>query len=371
MRPLLAALGRAPWGLASLRTRLTAGACPSARLLLARGIARAPRVPQSGTDTRQITRLLAEAGSLRGVLSVYKEHGVSFDAKKVSVTWQWLGKHTERLAPRLDGRGISSTCRGMALLGFEPAHATMRLLGAEAIPRISSFTPQDLATTAWAFATLGIKPDQHRVGVCCCWRRHAGYAREGGERARSSDRDYPLLHQFFLSAELELRPPAELLAPIGLRNACKQVMVDEPTASSKLHLEVSAELTRMGIAHVNELCVPKLGYHVDIAILSITDTAEVVAPLADKVAARAREAVRAATVTYRGLVIEVDGPSHYDAARRLLPATALIRRHLALVGCAVVAVPHWEWRALEDHAEKAAYLAELLCSLPPRASSRA
>jgi len=45
-------------------------------------------------------------------------------------------------------------------------------------------------------------------------------------------------------------------------------------------------------------------------------------------------------VTYGGLVIEVDGPSHYDAARRLLPATALIRRHLALVGCAVVAVPY-------------------------------
>ncbi|KAJ1634314.1 hypothetical protein T492DRAFT_836976 [Pavlovales sp. CCMP2436] len=84
----------------------------------------------------------------------------------------------------------------------------------------------------------------------------------------------------------------------------------------------------MGIAHKNELCLPKLGYHVDIAILSITDTAEVVTPLADKVAARAREAVRAATVTYRGLVIEVDGPSHYDVARRLLPATALIRRHL-------------------------------------------
>jgi len=179
------------------------------------------------------------------------------------------------------------------------------------------------------------------------------------------------LHQFFLGVELELRQPAELLTPIGLRDACKQTMADELTVSSKLHLEVSAELTRMGIAHKNELCLPKLGYHVDIAILPITDPAEAGALLDDKVAARAREAVRAATVTYGGLVIEVDGPSHYDAARRLLPATELIRRHLALVGCAVVAVPHWEWRALEDHAEKAAYLAELLCSLPPRASSRA
>ncbi|KAJ1638057.1 hypothetical protein T492DRAFT_834056 [Pavlovales sp. CCMP2436] len=134
---------------------------------------------------------------------------------------------------------------------------------------------------------------------------------------------------------------------------------------------MSAELTRKGIAHKNELCLPKLGYHVDIAILPITDPAEAGALLDDKVAARAREAVRAATVTYGGLVIEVDGPSHCDAARRLLPATELIRRHLALVGCAVVAVPHWEWRALKGHTQKAAYLAELLSSLPPRAPSRA
>jgi len=112
------------------------------------------------------------------------------------------------------------------------------------------------------------------MGVCSCQRRHPGCAREGGERTCSSDRVCRLVPrgthavaQFFLSVELELRPPAELLAPIGLRDACKQAMADEPTASSKLHLEVSAELTRMGIAHNNELCLPKLSYHVDIAIL--------------------------------------------------------------------------------------------------------
>ncbi|KAJ1625036.1 hypothetical protein T492DRAFT_246961 [Pavlovales sp. CCMP2436] len=127
----------------------------------------------------------------------------------------------------------------------------------------------------------------------------------------------------------------------------------------------------MGIAHKNELCLPKLGYLVDITILPITDTAEAGALSDDRVAARAREAVRTATGTYGGLVIEVHGPSHYDAAQRLLPATELIRRHLALVGCAVVAVPYWKWDALGGHAEKAAYLAELLSSLPPLASSRA
>ncbi|KAJ1619681.1 hypothetical protein T492DRAFT_889920, partial [Pavlovales sp. CCMP2436] len=176
--------------------------------------------------------------------------------------------------------------------------------------RIGDFTAQGLAQIAWAFAVTGVAT---RGALVNAERTH--------------------LHQFFLGVELELRQPAELLTPIGLRDACKQTMADELTVSSKLHLEVSAELTRMGIAHRNELCLPKLGYHVDIAILPIADTAESVALPDDKVAVRARE--------------------------------ALIRRHLALLGCAVVAVPYWKWDALNDNAEKAAYLAELLSSLPP------
>ncbi|KAJ1631526.1 hypothetical protein T492DRAFT_591928 [Pavlovales sp. CCMP2436] len=245
-----------------------------------------------------------------------------------------IARASEQHIGDFSAQGLANTAWAFATLGIsEPRF--LDAIARTSEQRIGDFNPQDLANTAWAFATLGISeprlfdaiaraseqsirdyragPGQHRVGVCSC------------------------------RVELELRPPAELLAPIGLRDACKQAIADEPTASSKLHLEVSAELTRMGIAHKNELCLPKLGYL----------------------------AVRTATGTYGGLVIEVHGPSHYDAAQRLLPATELIRRHLALVGCAVVAVPYWKWDALGGHAEKAAYLAELLSSLPPLASSRA
>ncbi|KAJ1639600.1 hypothetical protein T492DRAFT_936339 [Pavlovales sp. CCMP2436] len=57
---------------------------------------------------------------------------------------------------------------------------------------------------------------------------------------------------------------------------------------------------------------------------------------------------------YAGIVIEVDGPSHYDDERWLRPAS-----EMALAGWAVLALPYWEWNAVEGLARKE-YLAELL-----------
>ncbi|KAJ1632549.1 hypothetical protein T492DRAFT_838312 [Pavlovales sp. CCMP2436] len=145
-------------------------------------------------------------------------------------------------------------------------------------------------------------------------------------------------------------------------------MADEkPERSSKLHKNVSSELTRMGIAHTNKLCLPRLGYHVDIAISPIA-TASMPSTAAgggtldqplDEVAARARKAVCVATAEYMGIVIEVDGPSHYDDEWRLRPVSEMIRRHLALAGWAVLTVPYWEWDALKGQA-RTAYFQELL-----------
>ncbi|KAJ1631593.1 hypothetical protein T492DRAFT_839036 [Pavlovales sp. CCMP2436] len=143
----------------------------------------------------------------------------------------------------------------------------------------------------------------------------------------------------------------------------------------------------MGIAHANKLCVPRLGYHVDIAILPTPGTRSADADgaasrqpagaasgeggdapaelLDNEAAARAREALRAATAKYEGIVLKVDGPSHYDDERRLLSASEMIGRHLRLAGWAVLGVLYWEWYALKGQIRKAAYLAELLSSLPP------
>jgi hypothetical protein len=62
--------------------------------------------------------------------------------------------------------------------------------------------------------------------------------------------------------------PLHACAPRALILACQEAMVVQtPTRSSALHLDVSTQLARLGVAHVNELSVPRLGYHVDIAIL--------------------------------------------------------------------------------------------------------
>jgi len=231
----------------------------------------------------------------------------------------------------------------------------------ESEQRIGSFKSQDLANTAWAFAVAGVAGRDLLVAAINARAAEIG---SGGFTADGRSQ----LHQFFLSVELELRPPVGLLAPAELRLNCRQTIIHEtPITSSKLHRDVSAELRRMGIAHQNELCVAQLGYHVDIAIPPVADAAAGGGasdqPSDDEVSARAREAVRAATAGRAGIVIEVDGPTHYDSERRLIPSSEMKRRHLALVGWVVLAVPYWEWRVLEGgHARKTAYLAALLAS---------
>ncbi|KAJ1627376.1 hypothetical protein T492DRAFT_576900, partial [Pavlovales sp. CCMP2436] len=205
--------------------------------------------------------------------------------------------------------------------------------------RIGTFNAQELANTAWAFAIVDTADRCALVKVLSARATEMGLAAFNGEQRRH-------LHQLFLSVELDANPPTELLAPIGLREACRQAMVEKKVHSSKmarpakLHDDVSNELTRMGIAHVNEVCAPCLGYHVDIAILP-------------KVGASALEReewnklVPAATFECARIAIEVDGPSHYDDERRLRPADEMMRRHLALAGWVVLGVPYCEWDALK------------------------
>ncbi|KAJ1616420.1 hypothetical protein T492DRAFT_895524, partial [Pavlovales sp. CCMP2436] len=255
---------------------------------------------------------------------------------------------------------LANTAWAFATLGT-PAPQLFDAIARESEQRIGSFNSKDLTNTAWAFAIAGTVDRGALVEAVSARAAEMGLAAFGSKERRQ-------LHQFFLGVELEACPPFELLAPIGLRDACRQAMADEkPAHSSKIYEDVSRELTRMGIVHANELCVPRLGYHVDIAISPIATVGmpgteggggAADQPL-DEVAARAREAVRAVTAEHAGIVIKVDSPTHYDDERRLCPASEMIRRHLALAGWAVLAVPYWEWRALKGQGRKE-YLAELL-----------
>jgi hypothetical protein len=179
-----------PWALASARSaarRPVPGARPGLRAFTALSPAPARGEGEDRLSPKQITARLTGAESARGILDVYRQHGSSFDEINVSTVWYRLGTlsggrergreradfcieeeptlsqlllQTERAAPRLAVRNIGNACYGMSLLGFEPAHATVRQLGVAAIPRIGEFIPPGLADIAWAFATLGIREPQ-------------------------------------------------------------------------------------------------------------------------------------------------------------------------------------------------------------------
>lgn len=79
-------------------------------------------------------------------------------------------------------------------------------------------------------------------------------------------------------------------------------------------------------------------------------------------AAEVRAAVQGVAAKCKGLVIEVNGPSHYDSSRRLRPESRIKLRHLQLDGWTVLEVPCWEWDAKHGAASKAAYVSSLLRS---------
>ena len=56
------------------------------------------------------------------------------------------------------------------------------------------------------------------------------------------------------------------------------------------------------------------------------------------------------------LAVEFDGPLHFLASRAPTGATLLKRRHLQLLGHALVSVPYWEWDACKGAGEREQYL---------------
>jgi len=54
--------------------------------------------------------------------------------------------------------------------------------------------------------------------------------------------------------------------------------------------------------------------------------------------------------------VEFDGPSHFLASGEPTGATLLKRRHMQLLGHALVSVPYWEWDRCHGAGEREQYL---------------
>ena len=57
---------------------------------------------------------------------------------------------------------------------------------------------------------------------------------------------------------------------------------------------------------------------------------------------------------------QFDGPSHFLTSRAPTGATLLKRRHLELLGHALVTVPYWEWEGCKRAGEREQYLRDKL-----------
>ena len=101
--------------------------------------------------------------------------------------------------------------------------------------------------------------------------------------------------------------------------------------SSRLHDQVSACLTRLGVAHANERWCERAERSIDIAI-------EGAAPVA----------------------VEVDGPHHFLQDGRHNGSTQLRNRMLAAHGWRVVVVDYRAWDVLQTEAQQEEYLRRLL-----------
>ena len=133
------------------------------------------------------------------------------------------------------------------------------------------------------------------------------------------------------------RPHVVLTLPSDLERRIDQAWstnIDYVT-TSKLQMNVSECLSRLGVLHENEAKVG--GLSVDMKL--------------------------AEGVGQGGIVVEVDGPTHYcrssdGCTRRELGITVFKRRMLEGLGWKVVNVPYWEWDGLRS--DQDTYLLERL-----------
>ena len=114
-------------------------------------------------------------------------------------------------------------------------------------------------------------------------------------------------------------------------------------AMSITQAQVAASIKAMGLPTSEEWVEPRTGYTVDLRVALAGDSV---------------------------VLVEVDGPVHYDSVegREVLGGTLMKRRHLRERGYSVVSVPFWEWDALnrgnkgEQDRMRAQYLANAMAA---------
>ena len=133
-----------------------------------------------------------------------------------------------------------------------------------------------------------------------------------------------------------------------MKEACRAAFEGEQTNPSATQQQVILTLCQMGLSVEDEVRCPKSGYSIDMLVHDST--------------LGMRGEISSSASTW---AVEFDGPDHFLASRAPTGATMLKRRHLQLLGYALVSVPYWEWSGCKGEGEREQYLKSKLAECGP------
>jgi hypothetical protein len=144
------------------------------------------------------------------------------------------------------------------------------------------------------------------------------------------------IYQFFVWCTLEPRLGVEAINDMqSLKETCRAAFEGTQTNPSAAQQRVSKTLRDMGLSVEVETRCPKSGYSIDI-LVPVHDSAQ----------------TGGERSSGRTWALEFDGPSHFLASGAPTGATLLKRRHLEVLGHALVIVPFWEWSGCKGAGER-------------------
>ena len=243
----------------------------------------------------------------------------------------WLQRYcdaSEQKMGEFDRQASSNTVHAFAELDFRPPANRLQSVDESIERSLPDANKQVLSNTAFALATLGL---WELPLLPSLWER---ICRAMPLDAASWNADAHLharqLYQVYQMAAVER--PGLLFAPAPeLLVAARKSWIDRmDDTSSKLHAQVSACLTRMGVAHANEHWCERAERSIDIVVEGAT-------PIA----------------------LEVDGPHHFLQDGRQGGSTQLRNRMLAAHGWRGVVVDYSMWYGLNS-SQQDEYLRRLL-----------
>ena len=339
------------------------------------------QVPQctSGAafDPRQLTAKIKQASTVEELLQLHELHSTAFNDIHISATWTKLknlnGRLSESGLKTLVRHTLQMTKKGEmgARQMANVAHAVVKCalrgttlnnlfdaLASASVARVREFNPQELANTAWAYATAGHAAPQLLDALASA---SVARVREfNPQNLANTAWAYAVLdvvgglslvtegavdaheHTFSVQGMCQLHQWALWCSergalsrlPDALRARCQDAFASQESQPSLLQSRVVATLRAMEI-NVSEEVRTQQGFSLD------------------------------AVVEFRGgkVAIEVDGPTHFvGLSRAPTGSTILKHRQLRSAGWQLAVIPYWEWNALEKRDEEARmqYLEALL-----------